>query len=143
MDVQAMYLEIQRHQILFEKMVVSDVGRGIPGWRQIIDRGFPRLVRQLRGVLLPHHTAGAFWMVRTSCRIGYCKVTVLIIPIRIKYFNHGMEYHLTSGDDSLRDRPLERVSCLPMPHVGTAVWGRCSVGAGLRAAGRGERAAGS
>ena len=143
MDVQAMYLEIQRHQILFEKMVVSDVGRGIPGWRRQVDRGFPRLVHQLRGFLLPHHPVGALQVVRTSCRIGYCKIMVLIIPIRTKYFNHGMEYHLTSGDDSLRDRPLERVSCLPMPHVGTAVWGHCSVGAGLRAAGRGERAAGS
>ena len=104
MEVQAKYLVIQGHQFFFEKMVVSDVGRGIPGWRRQVDRGFPRLVHQLRGFLLPHHPVGALRVVRTSCRIGYCKIMVLIIPIRTKYFNHRMEYPLTSGDDSLRDR---------------------------------------
>ena len=118
MDVLVTYLEIQSHQILFEKMMASDVCRGIPGWPQTIDRGSPRLVHQHRGVRLPRHTVGAFWV---SCRSGNSKVTVLIIPIRIKDFNHGMENNLASSDDSLRDRPLDRVSCLPIPRSGTAV----------------------
>ena len=140
MDVLVMSLDNQNHQILFEKMMASFVCRGIPGWPPQVGRGSPRLTRRRRGVRLPRHTIGSFGV---SCRSGNSKVTVLIVSVRIKNFNHGMEINLASSDDSLRDRPLDRVCSLPIPLSGTAVWGRCSVGAGLRAAGRGERAAGS
>ena len=140
MDVLVMSLDNQNHQILFEKMMASFVCRGIPGWPPQVGRGSPRLTRRRRGVRLPRHTIGSYGV---SCRGRNSQITVFIVTVRTKNLYHGMEINLASGDDSLRCRPLDRVCSLPIPLSGTAVWGRCSVGAGLRAAGRGERAAGS
>ena len=118
MDVLVMSLEIQNHQILFEKMMASCVCRGIPGWPQTTGRGSPRLTHRHRGVRLPRHTIGSFGV---SCRSGNSKFTVLIVTVRTKNFNHGMEINLASSDDSLRCRPLDRVCSLPIPRSGTAV----------------------
>ena len=64
---------------------------------------------------------------------------VFVVPVRAKKLNDGMKLNLVSGEGSLRDRPLDGVCVRPMPPAGTAVWGRCSVGAGFGAAGRWER----